>query len=349
MTITKEKLGNYLRELLENQSSTAVKHLTCKSHGVIDCKMSVITNPAEEKIFVLELELDDIPTTLSANEVNGLLKGYSSAGYSATYSKGRRGAEDTFVINLVSEEYVKTFEIFIYQILEDLARYRKDAPVDVIMRTLADFQQFFAAFAGKKMSKEKIVGLWGELFILKSLLVDSEQSKYEGVLESWQGPERGDQDFISDDKAIEVKCSPTAKKTVKIAGLNQLNCSSLDKLILAVVQVKNDSNDDLALSLFEIIVQIRQMLQGGPILDIFNAKIQIVGYSDQHEEYYSADKYLVENTLHFEIKEDTPVLHPGNVPSPPITSARYTLDISSPEMHPYITPQPESYRCFFDA
>lgn len=88
---------------------------------------------------------------------------------------------------------------------------------------------------GDSLTAEEIVGLIGELVVLRELALRNPGL----ALDAWVGPRRTVHDFVTSDRAIEVKASSSLEGTsVSIHGVDQLDPSDVEELFLVVVHCR---------------------------------------------------------------------------------------------------------------
>ena len=148
------------------------------------------------------------------------------------------------------------------------------------------------------LEKHQIKGLMAELIALEYLLQSSEGSML-SVLMAWTGPDKADQDFIFNDRAIEVKAISPSSTKVGISSIEQLD--STLPMELWVYVLKDSSGDEVGdLNLISQTLKIEQILSMQPkVVNIFKDKMIQAGYVENvfYEKYcfnvLSINKYIV--------------------------------------------------------
>ena len=188
--------------------------------------------------------------------------------------------------------------------------------------------EFFEDKLDRKMSLEEIKGLFGELFVLNELLVESESSDINSILESWKGPYNNTHDFIFDDKNIEVKTKNESKLHVKISSEHQLE-SEYDKgLELLVLSIKTDLVNGE--SIYDLINKSIRVIrkQFGDVTILYRALMQ-KGLNIESSKIYNNNRFIVVRKNTYDcLKETFPKLSVSNIPKE-ITKLRYDLRVST--------------------
>jgi hypothetical protein len=125
------------------------------------------------------------------------------------------------------------------RLIEDvLMRLASDAstPVATCRRVLDEWRALLRA-AGQELSRESIIGLVGELEVLRIIAVHDASA----ALDSWQGPTGAMHDFARAGRAIEVKTVTSVDGSfVSISNLDQLDPTLVTALHLVVVHARPD-------------------------------------------------------------------------------------------------------------
>ena len=115
--------------------------------------------------------------------------------------------------------------------IEDLVTY--------ILQKYEDWGSLFGAFESNQELIGPLVGVLGELFLLKEFVQDYGSQAVDG----WWGPTRHRHDFEFNNFSVEVKSSldPLSTK-ITVHGLNQLSCESNRPLYLVIAKLPLDPN-----------------------------------------------------------------------------------------------------------
>lgn len=178
-------------------------------------------------------------------------------------------------------------------------------PAAALAVALTHIKRWKAFMAGRKkqlLSAEEVRGLFAELKFFQEMLQCgvSEQD----VVESWMGPERGHQDFVYRNTAVEVKAiSGRDRNAVRISSEDQLE-SLLDNLYLRISRIVELADSEQALSLNQLVRQLEEKLVDGAARESFSAKLAAAGYVWLLE--YDQPKFIVQNTVTYRVEEGFP-------------------------------------------
>jgi len=171
---------------------------------------------------------------------------------------------------------------------------------DFFTRHFVKWSAFFENKRTDALSRDQIKGIFGELFYLKNLLLESGLN-IDDVLSSWRGPYDEGHDFVFDFTDYEIKTIETSKNNVCISSEFQLDSEKGKELELIVLAVNFDIENGLSLkriineiktivlnNLGDTSIFINALTQKG--LSIGNLEqYEIYRYTPVHETAYNCD------------------------------------------------------------
>lgn len=136
--------------------------------------------------------------------------------------------------------------------------------------------QAFMKTSGKKLSREKELGLFGELLLLEKWL--RLHPGHQRLAEIWQGPRHAARDFVlAGGWAVEVKTS--VKETpfiAKIDSLSQLDMTDFPKLCVAAVKV---SESEEGRTVADLVRSINDLLVSNAMRRDFELLLLLAGFN----------------------------------------------------------------------
>jgi hypothetical protein len=190
-------------------------------------------------------------------------------------------------------------------------------------RILQKWEYFLLKPRSLTLNEEKIIGLYGELFVLNWLL---EQGKDEiTLLENWLGPTNNPRDFEFTNYWIEVKTTKKKNNEIEIHGLKQLECPSD---INSYLWLNIISRDLKSISLVEIINYIDKKLQSAVANLIFREKLVLAGYHLADAGFYNEERFKIERVSVFHIDADFPKITSEMIEVPErVSGLAYTINL----------------------
>lgn len=223
-------------------------------------------------------------------------------------------------ITLTDEHLFKNFTVMCFDIAErsKVGKNLEDSFI-IALECLRDWSELFKRRGKIGLTRNEVIGLWGELHTLESIL-QAKIAPDELVVQGWRGP-NGDQRDIGFNKTrIEVKTQLATKATsIRITSLDQLDDSENNlKLILNRITPsdKGFSVIDLSQGLFKRFESNRLAYAE------FERKIVLAGLSDDLE--VCKERFDLDERLIYEVSEAFPKLTLSNVPVG-INAAEYVI------------------------
>jgi hypothetical protein len=191
------------------------------------------------------------------------------------------------------------------RLVEDVAhRVKEQQPIATACHVALD--QWRAMLrTGKHLSRGEILGLIGELEVLRRL----GKSSPVAALDAWLGPRRTIHDFVHEGRAIEVKATSSVEgNTVSINGLDQLDPSDVSELHLVVVHMAEAGT---APSLDD---RIRDLLRAGYPRGRLLEGVERVGYVFERDPDSHDTRFRIKSLRVWHVGDDFPGLRRSGLP-----------------------------------
>ena len=219
--------------------------------------------------------------------------------------------ESTQIIDIIlfEESLTSPFNGFILDFLSNMKGVNESEPaVKCLLSTLQTWINFFKSISSKKLTEEEQLGLYGELFFIKKLIDKSKNIN--DVIERWLGPDRNDKDFVFDNVLIEVKATKVKAPVIKITSENQLNNPSqtdffLSLFVFDIIPGKTDTLNS--------IIELISGKMNNHSIDIFNERLEEVGYYIKDKEHYFGKRYVLRDNLNYKVIDKFPKIIYGKV------------------------------------
>lgn len=130
-----------------------------------------------------------------------------------------------------------------------------------LMASFTKWSTFFTAQSSQLLSPEAIKGLWGELFILRELLIGAAPGQTDQMLESWRGPWDNSHDFVLPGKNLEIKTREASMIDISISSEYQLEPEFEKPLELLVLDVLQDQQPGRSIG--NLVSEIRDVVRHG--------------------------------------------------------------------------------------
>jgi hypothetical protein len=199
-----------------------------------------------------------------------------------------------------------------------------EAPSDAVESTISDFRDLLKDAERTEIPVEKILGLVGELVVLRSLVRTSPQA-----IEAWTGPFEQRHDFRRREHAIEVKTSARADETsVSISSCEQLSEPAGGSLMLVHLIVERAESGELSVSGLS-----SEIVANGVPRPSLKKALAAIGCSDPESPEWNCVRYELEKIIGYRVASGFPRIttgqFPGGVLPHGIESIAYSVDLSS--------------------
>ncbi|OBI49799.1 hypothetical protein A5707_16425 [Mycobacterium kyorinense] len=166
---------------------------------------------------------------------------------------------------------IPSLDLVFERLVDDVVTRLTDGAVDPVStcrRALDDWRSLLKT-AGGGISRENVIGLVGELEVLRHLATHAPTS----ALDSWRGPSKSVHDFVRVGWELEVKTSTSISgNVITVSNIDQLDPRLVDTLHLLVVHARLD---ETAPSLDE---RIDELVAIGVPRGALLAKVDAAGY-----------------------------------------------------------------------
>jgi hypothetical protein len=256
---------------------------------------------------------------------------FESAGISVLASSADlipQGHESSLEIRLNDAQYQTVFDTLIGDVIEVFEdEVDERSAVISVIRRLNSWQKLLARSRPDGLTPEQQRGLFGELLLLRDILVPVIGMKKS--IQAWTGPDDAAHDFHLGSSAIEAKSTIEIRPThFRISSEHQLDDAEMASLFL--VHNLLDTRTDPGMSLVEIVELIRQESEKASVRSLFEEKLITAGYLDSHRDRYAAPKYTGRDRAIYQVTSDFPRITPATLPEG-VEQARYMLSITSAE------------------
>lgn len=202
--------------------------------------------------------------------------------------------------------------------------------MQLLKKRYSTWKTMFQHDKEKKISKELLQGLYGELYFLKNYMC--RKYNMDIAVHAWSGPDLKSKDFAVDDDWYEIKTAGANAVVVKISSLTQLASSHNGHLVIVKVEGMSDQFEGSDSSVGEIFKYILSELQDDSAKDAFLSKLSNCGFDISDDSFNT--KFDVKSVKIYAVKDGFPRLTENDVPHDEICDVTYSLIINS--LNPYL-------------
>jgi hypothetical protein len=230
------------------------------------------------------------------------------------------------VLKLKSDDFLEIFTTLANDLIGTLRSITDDKQfIDTFFGRLGIWKMFLDQSGPNGLGAERRRGLFGELYLLKELIISSRGTD---SIKYWTGPTGAMHDFELGKIALECKTmAGNRSQKISISNERQLEDDGYESLFLACVAITVRKNAEP--SLVTLVKDIEGLLGRDPLnLVNFHNSLLSSGYNKIHEELYAKEGYHVDDVLYYRVSEGFPRLLAKNLPNG-VGGLGYTVDLSA--------------------
>jgi hypothetical protein len=176
-----------------------------------------------------------------------------------------------------------------------------------------------------EMERSVQVGLIGELFVLKQLMIPSLGP---GAVAQWSGPQSERHDFVGARLRVEVKATRRSRHEHEISRLDQLWTPAGTQLLLVSVQLEETVGGTVTLATLRD--EVMEVIgQDAAALDEFMAKMARMGWSDEMRRSGELLRCELRDVAVFLVDDGFPRLPESFAPPRGVVAVKYTIDLAN--------------------
>ena len=208
---------------------------------------------------------------------------------------------------------------------EQISNAHGNEAIQAIVKRLIRWQELLKVPYNNTLSFSAIVGLYGELLILRDLFLPNLSPQV--VMEAWQGPLGSAQDFVVHNCLIEVKSQlASSSHHVRISSIEQLdnNAANLYLIHQKIAPVEVGVHEGISLQ--SLVDSLRRSIKSDRMsTDLFERSLLERGYANN--EVYDKVHYMLLSRQSYSVRDEFPRLVRDQVPRA-LRSANYSLDLA---------------------
>ncbi len=176
--------------------------------------------------------------------------------------------------------------------------------IQALQNRFVQWKELFIMAKGPGLTLDKQIGLFGELYLLKKLFLQT--GLLAEILSIWTGPETGIRDFEKNNSAIEVKTTHTHNhQKIRISSERQLDTALLQNLFLFHLSIEKRNSDENTLN--TIVAEIYSIIDHNKLLgNILKRKLISAGYFEHHQPIYQNMSFLIREEDFYKIEDNFP-------------------------------------------
>ncbi|QNN55559.1 PD-(D/E)XK motif protein [Diaphorobacter ruginosibacter] len=213
-------------------------------------------------------------------------------------------------IACLDHEGHQILDVIAAEIIDALHKGATIRRIRLIQGILVKWRKFWSDAPQKLLSKEKQIGLFGELWFLKEWLIP--QLGIEKGVSMWRGPLGSRNDFEAEGLSIEVKTSSRADESHQVNGLEQLLALEGTTLFLFSLLIREEAGG--AESLPSLVAELRETLKTEYEAQAqFEGMLAAADFQESDIEQYQKLRFRIRGQGLYRVEEGFPRLIPSSI------------------------------------
>lgn len=224
--------------------------------------------------------------------------------------------------DLLNSDLKEAYFSFCENLIDSIVGYKDETlALSMLKRRFITWKKLFQKALEKDISKEKLMGVFGELTVLKDIIAP----KYgiNTAIQSWGGPDLQSKDFTVNDTWYEIKTIGTNADSIHISSLTQLSSDRLGHLIVVCAESVSPEFSGRYSATIDLIKEILLLVSDESVENALIRKIQSIGIDIFGKE--AAIKFNVKSITSYAVSDGFPRITERNVPFSEITDVNYTI------------------------
>lgn len=219
------------------------------------------------------------------------------------------------------------FLYFLNEVIESSRDQHEQKGYQFVFSRIKKWQMMLRDIKPSILSNSEIKGLLGELIVLDKVVAS--EIGYNSAVKGWIGSDGSKQDFVLEQRWIEVKSTTTGNDVVTINGIEQLDSEHKGSLMIVYLD-KSSEIDEQAITLNGFINCLTKKIDNLDVLDLFQSQLIKRGYF--YDRHYDLIRYKVGKVTSYEVTQSFPCLRRKDLPLA-IHNCKYELSLALIKEH----------------
>ena len=201
----------------------------------------------------------------------------------------------------------------------------EDYALNLLKRRFVTWKTLFQKAASHDISREKLLGIFGELTVLKDIVAP----KYgiNTAVQAWGGPDMQSKDFTVNETWYEVKTIGANADSIHISSLTQLASEYTGHLVVVRAEAVSPEFKGKCSAIIDLVKEILLMISDENIETMLINKVHGIGIDIFGSEI--VDQFDVKSVTSYKVNGEFPRITPKNVPYSEIISVQYEISAAA--------------------
>ena len=239
-----------------------------------------------------------------------------------------RENKDTYwtSFDLLSSDLREAYFSFCENMIDSVSRISdENYALSLLKRRFVTWKTLFQKAASHDISREKLLGIFGELTVLKNIVAP----KYgiNTAVQAWGGPDMQSKDFTVNETWYEVKTIGANADSIHISSLTQLASEYTGHLVVVRAEAVSPEFKGKCSAIIDLVKEILLMISDENIETMLISKVHGIGIDIFGSEI--VDQFDVKSVTSYKVNGEFPRITPKNVPYSEIISVQYEISAAA--------------------
>ena len=228
--------------------------------------------------------------------------------------------------DLLNSNLCEAYFGFCENMIDSIAKIDDESKaLSLLKRRFITWKTLFQKAAIHDFSREKLLGIFGELTVLKDIIAP----KYgiSAAVQAWGGPDMQSKDFTVNNTWYEVKTIGANTDSIHISSLSQLASDYSGHLIVVRAEMVSPEFKGKCSAIIDLVKEILLTVSDESIENMLIRKIHGIGVDVFESEM--VDRFDLKSITSYFVNEDFPRITSKNVPYSEIIGAQYEISVAA--------------------
>lgn len=197
--------------------------------------------------------------------------------------------------------------------------------LNLLKRRFVTWKTLFQKTASHDISREKLLGIFGELTVLKDIVAP--RYGINTAVQAWGGPDMQSKDFTVNNTWYEVKTIGANADSIHISSLTQLASDYSGHLVIVRAEAVSPEFKGKCSAIIDLVKEILLTISDENIENMLIRKIHGIGIDIFGSEI--TDRFDIKSITSYSVNEDFPRITSKNIPYSEIIGVQYEISAAA--------------------
>lgn len=239
-----------------------------------------------------------------------------------------RESTDTYwtSFDLLNSDLHEAYFSFCENMIDSISGiFDEDFALRLLKRRFVTWKTLFQKTPSPEITKEKLLGLFGELVVLKEIIAP--EFGINTAVKAWGGPDMQSKDFTVNNTWYEVKTIGATADSIHISSIAQLSSDYIGHLVVVRAESVSSEFKGKCTAIIDLIKELLLAISDERIENLLISKLNGIGVDALGCEF--SDRFDVKSITKYTVDEGFPRITTTNVPYSEIIAVQYEISMAA--------------------